>query len=93
MQALATVTNLDRKIFYEFEPHLERCRCGLQILWYELRTSHSGSTSTVKIKKPNGADNAKRRFKCCCVCAEKEWRAVISARPRPVFRLGSVVHG
>jgi hypothetical protein len=91
MQALASVSDLDKRLFYGFEPHLERCRCGLQILWYEMRTTFSAST--VSIKKPNGADNAKRRFKCCCVCAEKEWRAVISTRPGSQFRLGSIVHG
>jgi hypothetical protein len=72
MQALAPLTYDDKRLFYGFEPHLERCKCGLQILWYELRVTHSAST--VSIKKPNGKDNAKRRFKCCCVCAEKEAR-------------------
>jgi hypothetical protein len=52
------------------EPHLERCDCGEQILWY----SYFAKRGTGTIKKPNGKDGAKRRFKCCCVCAEIEAR-------------------
>ena len=81
MQALAQAEPPEgEKIFYDFEPHDQPCAttgCTEWIFWREL----VWDVIPVIIKKPNGKDNAKRRFKCCCVCAEKEWRQ-ICARAR-----------
>jgi hypothetical protein len=75
MEALALAEEQPERMFYEFEPHLERCACGENMLWYEMVTGTSPNSAS--IKKPNGRDGTKRRFKCCCVCAEieaREWR-------------------